>query len=162
MTVVDTTQDTDALTLTVVAEFAAPADRVWQVWADPRQLERWWGPPTWPATFTAHDLTPGGRAAYYMTGPDGERAHGWWRFRAVEPPRALEFEDGFAGADGTPDESMPTVLGRVELTEDDGRTRMVITTRFPSAEAMAQMVAMGMPEGMTQAVGQIEGLLVPA
>lgn len=86
MTVVDTVTDTDALTLTIVSELAAPPERVWQVWADPRQLERWWGPPTWPATFTAHDLVPGGRAAYVMTGPDGEQAHGWWRVLAVDAP----------------------------------------------------------------------------
>jgi hypothetical protein len=32
--------------LVLVAEFDAPIERVWQLWADPRQLERWWGPPT--------------------------------------------------------------------------------------------------------------------
>ena len=47
--------DAAILTLTVVDEFdAAPAD-VWDVWEDPRKLERWWGPPTLPATFTRHD-----------------------------------------------------------------------------------------------------------
>ena len=74
MTVLSTTPDTEARTLTVVAEFAAPPARVWQLWSDPRQLERWWGPPTWPATFVEHDLVPGGSARYVMTGPEGEQA----------------------------------------------------------------------------------------
>ena len=47
----------------------ASPERVWQLWADPRQLERWWGPPTYPATFTQHDLAPGGHVEYHMTGP---------------------------------------------------------------------------------------------
>ena len=51
MTVISSQKDLDALTLTIVAEFDADAARIWQVWEDPRQLERWWGPPTWPATF---------------------------------------------------------------------------------------------------------------
>ena len=72
MTVLAVDRDPVALTLTIVSEFDAPAARVWQVWADPRQLERWWGPPTYPATVVDHDLTPGGRVTYYMTGPDGE------------------------------------------------------------------------------------------
>src|SRR5450830_28125 len=93
MTVVSMTRDPEALTLTIIAELAAPPSRVWQVWADPRRLERWWGPPTWPATFVAHDFTVGGSAHYYMTGPGGEKAHGWWRFVTVEEPRVIEFED---------------------------------------------------------------------
>ncbi|RMI03465.1 SRPBCC family protein [Cellulomonas triticagri] len=159
MTVVDTIKDADTLTLTIVSEHAAPVDRVWQVWADPRQLERWWGPPTWPATFTEHDLVVGGRAAYYMTGPDGTRAHGLWRIRAVEPPHALEYEDRFADADGRPDDTMPTTIGRVELSATGTGTRMTVTSTFPSTEAMEQMAAMGMVEGMTLALGQIEGIL---
>lgn len=159
MTVVDTHKDTDSLTLTIVAEFDAPPERVWQVWADPRQLERWWGPPTWPATFTTHDLVAGGRADYFMTGPEGDRAHGWWRVRTVDAPRSLEFEDGFADASGTPDTSLPTTVARVELTDTGTGTRMTIASRFPSAEAMEQLAEMGMVEGMTEAVGQIPAIL---
>jgi uncharacterized protein YndB with AHSA1/START domain len=40
MTVVRTYRDENALTLTMVAEFDASVERVWQVWQDPRQLER--------------------------------------------------------------------------------------------------------------------------
>ena len=76
MTVLDVRRDPEALTITVTAEFAAPRDRVWQLYADPRQLERWWGPPEWPATFERHEIVPGGVATYYMTGPDGEKAPG--------------------------------------------------------------------------------------
>src|SRR5918995_434428 len=50
--------------------------RAWQLWADPRQLERWWGPPGYPATFVDHDLTVGSRATYYMTSPEGEKHSG--------------------------------------------------------------------------------------
>lgn len=85
MTVIAVDRDPVALTLTIVSEFDAPVDRVWQVWADPRQLERWWGPPNYPATVIDHDLTGGGRVTYYMTGPDGEKLHGWWRIISVDP-----------------------------------------------------------------------------
>ena len=46
MPVTAVTHDLESRTLTITAEFAAPADRVWEVYADPRQLERVWGPPT--------------------------------------------------------------------------------------------------------------------
>jgi uncharacterized protein YndB with AHSA1/START domain len=162
MAVVSTEQDPEALTLQIVAEFAAPPSRVWQVWADPRKLERWWGPPTWPATFTEHDLTVGGRAAYYMTGPEGERANGWWQFTAVDEPTSLEFDDGFADETGDPVPDMPVTHARVELTETADGTRMTVTSHFATAEQMRQLAEMGMVEGMTQAMGQIDDLLAAA
>ena len=37
MTVTSVDKDFDDLTLTLVADFDAPIERVWQLWADPRQ-----------------------------------------------------------------------------------------------------------------------------
>ena len=68
MPVVEIQKDPKALTMTVVAQFAAPVARVWAAYADPRQLERFWGPPEWPATFYRHDVFPGGVSHYSMTG----------------------------------------------------------------------------------------------
>lgn len=100
MSVIEIEKDPSALTMTVSAELAAPPERCWQLLADPRQLGRWWGPPEYPATVTEHDLTPGGHVAYYMTGPEGDQPHGWWRVIAVDPPRSLDVEDGIRAAMG--------------------------------------------------------------
>lgn len=160
MTVTSVHKDPDALTMTITADVDATVDRAWQLWADPRQLERWWGPPTYPATFVDHDLTPGGRVNYFMTGPEGDKAAGWWQVVAVEPPRRLEFEDGFADDSGAPNDAMPVMTMVVTLEEHDaGGTRMTVETTFPSLEAMEQLVSMGMDEGMAAAMGQIDGIL---
>lgn len=160
MSIISTVKDPEALTMTVTAEFAAPQEQVWRLWADPRLLERWWGPPTYPATVVDHDLTPGGRVNYYMTGPEGDQPRGWWRILAVDAPANLSFEDGFADAEGHPDPAMPSMVIQVSVEpQARGVTRMVITTTFPSLESMEQLVAMGMEEGMSQALGQIDGIL---
>jgi len=159
MPVVSATPDTEQLTLTVVAEFSAPPERIWQLWVDPRQLERWWGPPTWPATFTQHDVAVDGTSRYFMTGPAGEQSHGWWRFLAIDEPRSLEFEDGFADDSGAPSPTLPVVHARVELAAAADGTRMTVVSRFASQEQMQQLVEMGMVEGMREAMGQIDGLL---
>ena len=160
MTVTAVRKDPAALTLTVDAEFDASADRIWQLWADPRQLERWWGPPHWPATFTAHDLVPGGRVEYHMTGPNGDQPKGYWDITAVEPPHRLEFRDGFANADGSPNADMPVNTAHVTIEEiGAGRTRMSIQSMFPSTAALELQLSMGMEEGLTQAVGQIDAIL---
>ena len=160
MTVTAVHKDPEALTLVLTAEFDASPTRVWELWADPRQLERWWGPPYWPATFTAHDLAPGSHVEYHMTGPDGEQPRGFWDIVEAEPPRRLVFLDGFAHDDGTPNEDFPRNEGRVTIEPiDGGRTQMSIQFRYPSAEALEQYLAMGMEEGLTQAVGQIDAIL---
>jgi uncharacterized protein YndB with AHSA1/START domain len=161
MTVIDSVRDTEALSLTFVAEFDAPPERVWQVWDDPRQLERWWGPPTWPATFDQHDLTPGGQSRYYMTGPDGEKAPGWWTTVDVDAPHRLVVDDGFSTPDGEPDPTMPTMRMEVFFDRlDEGlRTRMTIVTTCATLEQLEKVTAMGMVEGMTGALGQIDALL---
>ena len=160
MTVTNVVKDPHARTLTITAHFGAPIERVWRIWSDPRQLERWWGPPTYPATVTQHDLAPGGTVAYAMTGPEGERHAGWWRVSAVDPPHELEFESGAADADGNPSAETPTAVIRVALSEPaGGGTQMVITTTCASDEAMEWLLATGTDVGMTAAAGQIDALL---
>jgi len=160
MTVTAVQKDTDALTMTIDTEFDASPERVWQLWADPRQLERWWGPPGYPATFTKHDLSVGSRAEYYMTTPEGDQPKGYWKIVEVTPPRRLVVHDGFRNDDGTDNTDMPDGEFVVTIAEAGaGRTRMSIENRFPSQEAMEQLLAMGQEQGMVEALGQIGGIL---
>jgi uncharacterized protein YndB with AHSA1/START domain len=159
MTVTDTVTDVEALTLTFVTEFDAPVEKVWQVWADPRKLERWWGPPTWPATFVRHEFEAGGAARYYMTGPDGTRAHGWWAITAIEAPSRLEFDDGFGDQHGEPIVDGKAVHAVVTLDTVGGRTRMTVVNHFPDADTLESLRKMGMEEGMGLALGQIDEVL---
>lgn len=162
MTAITTTKDVENLTLTLVAEFDATPDRVWEVWEDPRQLERWWGPPTFPATFTRHDFVVGGESRYFMTGPAGETPRGWWRIDAMDKPRRLDFANGLAGDDGEPAPDVEPMAGYVTFEATDRGTRMTAVTHFIDTAQMTTMIDMGMQEGMTQAIGQIEALLAPA
>ena len=161
MTVIRTTKDPDTLTLTVVAEFESSPDRVWDVWEDPRKLERWWGPPTFPATFTRHEFIVGGQSRYRMNGPAGETPRGWWRIDAIDKPRRLEFANGLAGDDGEPMPGVEPMSGHVTFEAVDGGTRMIAVTRFTDVEQMQTMLGMGMQEGMTAAIAQIDALLSP-
>jgi uncharacterized protein YndB with AHSA1/START domain len=150
--------DHDNLTVTLIADFDAPIDQVWELWSDPRKLERWLGPPTHPATVEKHDLTPGGEVTFFMTGPEGD-TRGMWRVTAVDPPTSLEFTDAFADTDGTPITDMPVSTVSVRLTQRDGGTRMELHSRFESLEDMEKWVSLGTVEGLQQAVGQMDALL---
>ncbi len=160
MTVMTIEKDIGTHTMTITAEFDADIDRTWQLWADPRQLERWWGPPFYPATFVDHDLSVGSIVTYYMTGPEGDQPHGWWRITAVDPPNSLEIEDGFADEHGVANPDMPVTHMNVALTRrDGGGTRVAIRSTFASQEAMQQLIAMGMEEGLREAMGQMDAIV---
>lgn len=162
MPITSVTSDSDALTLTVLGDYPVPVERLWEAYADPRQLERFWGPESWPAKFTRHEMEPGGRSEYVMTGPDGRTSRGWWRFESVEPVHRFVVEDGFADDEGRPDESMPKLRMVFTFEGTPGGSRLTIVTYFPSLEAMERLVEMGMLEGMRSALGQLDGVLAGA
>ncbi|WP_067537649.1 SRPBCC family protein [Nocardia crassostreae] len=159
MPVTDVTHDLDNRTLTITAEFDAPVARIWQLYADPRQLEKIWGPPTYPATVVDHALTPGGRVTYFMTNPEGEKFAGYWNVTAVDEPRSFTFEDGFADLDFNPNPDLPVATNVYSFTERDGRTHATFVATYETAEGLQQVLDMGVVEGASAALGQIDELL---
>ncbi len=160
MTVTNVIKDAENRTMTLTAEFDAPVPRVWQLYEDPRQLEKWWGPPTYPATVVDHDLSVGGAVRYFMTGTEGDKACGYWQVLAVDAPNRLEWENGFATDSLEPDRSMPVMVMRMQLAaRSGGGTVMTLVTTFASTENMDGCLQMGMEEGMSSAVGQIDAIL---
>jgi uncharacterized protein YndB with AHSA1/START domain len=163
MPVTSVTKDPENLTLTVVADFAASVQRVWDAYTDPRQIEKFWGPPEWPATFTRHDVFPGGRTNYFMTGPDGSSHGGYWDWIDVKAPEgegaSFEVRDGFANPDGTPNTDMPTGRMVIHFEPTDAGSRVTVTSFHNSADEFAQVIEMGQEEGMREAMGQIDAVL---
>ena len=154
MPITSVTKDAAKLTLTVVADFPVPQNRLWDAFADPRQLERFWGPPTMPATFTRHEFKVGGRAEYFLTGPKGEKWSGSWKFTAVNPMSSFEAQDG---EDNAEDENMPSSM-KFAFDATPMGSRMTSVTRFSSVEAMEQ-TATGMEEGLRAAMPQLDAVL---
>ncbi|WP_152193093.1 SRPBCC family protein [Georgenia satyanarayanai] len=159
MPVTTVEKDLDALTMTVVADFPVPVSRLWDAYVDPRQIERFWGPPGWPATFTRHDVSVGGRSEYYMTGPEGERSGGYWEFLAVDPGHSFEVRDGFTRPDGAPDAELPSMRMVYTFEPTGSGSRLTTRTFFPSLGELEQLLSMGMEEGLTAAMGQVDAVL---
>ncbi len=159
MPVTHTSHDLDARTLTIIADFAAPPARLWALYANPRQLERVWGPPSHPATFVDHELSVGARCTYFMTAPDGHRYHGFWEITEIDEPNRFCFEDGFADADFNAVTDMPVARSEYRFEAIETGTRATFTSTYASREALEKVLAMGVVEGATSAINQIDALL---
>lgn len=159
MPITSVEKNLDTLTMTVVADFTVTRERLWEAYTDPRQIEKFWGPVEWPATFTRHDVFVGGRSHYFMTGPEGERSAGFFEFVAVDEGRFFEVRDGFAGDDDEENTDMPSMRMTFEFETTDSGSRLVTTTHFGTLDQLEQLLGMGMEEGMTSAMGQIDEVL---
>lgn len=154
MPLTSVTKDLAKLTLTVVGDYPVSQQRLWDAFADPRQLERFWGPPFAPATFTRHDFKVGGRSEYFLAMPDGGKWSGSWKYVVVNPISTFEANDG---EDNAEDPNMPSGMKFTFETTPTG-SRMTCVTRFSSLEAMEQS-ADGMVEGLRAAIPQLEAVL---
>lgn len=164
MPITSVTKDIENLTMTVIADFAVPLRRLWDAYVDPRQLSRFWGPPSYPSTFTRHDAFVGGRSDYFMTGPEGDTHKGYWEWIDVKAPEdgsvaSFEVKDGFALEDCTPNPDLPNMRMVFQFSATDAGSQSVVTTYFDSADQLQQLLEMGMEEGMREAMGQMDVVL---
>lgn len=159
MPVKSVTTDPDALTMTLVADFPVSVERLWAAFADPRQLERFWGPPGYPATFSSFALHPGGRASYFMTGPEGEKYLGLWDVLEVHEPKTIVLADRFADDNGEPNKELPSIRMTLVFESTGAGSRVTNTSQFESVEALAQSVEMGMVDGIRDGFAQLDTVL---
>lgn len=159
MPVTSIEKDLDKLSIVVVADFAAPLARLWDAYMDPRQLERFWGPPTYPSTFLRHDAAVGGRSVYRMTGPEGDQHYGCWEWTGVNAPNSFEIVDWFADETGAPNTDLPGTHVSFEFEATQSGSRLTTVSRFDSLEQLEQVVGMGVIEGTSQAMSQIDAVL---
>ncbi|ALQ32125.1 ATPase [Arthrobacter sp. YC-RL1] len=160
MPVTSVLKDPETLTLTVHANFPVPVSRLWDAYLDPRQIEKFWGPVEYPATFTRHDGAVGGRSNYYMTSPEGEQFHGYWIWNEVVEHKFFEVTDGFAHSDGSVNEDLPATRTVFSFDSHEEGSKLTITANFDSAEELEQVVVMGMIDGTRSAMSQIEQVLI--
>ena len=161
MPLTNVSNDPATKTVTLTAEFDAPVERAWQLYADPRQLEHWWNPPGYPLTITDHNLSVGGMVRAHVNTPDGQKAYAYWRITAVDAPRTMEWEDGFLDDQLEPDRAIPPTMMHLTLADrDGGGTLMTIVVCFLSVESMQEYLDMDIEEQMRVTFGQADALLV--
>ena len=161
MPVTDITTDPENLTMTIVAEFDAPVERLWRAYTDPRPPERFWGPPGWPSTFTQFEFTAGGRALYHMTSPQGEYSRGAWEFLRIDEGRGFEVLDAFVDENGNEIDGFPAMRMVFSFDATDAGSRMHGVTYFSSLEGLEQAVAMGAVEGTRMSLNQLAYRVLP-
>ncbi len=132
--------------------FNAPRERVWQAMTDPKLVAQWWGRGN-KLVVERMEVERGGHWRFVEHAPDG--VHGFeGRFSEVTPPERVvqTFEwDGMPGH----------VALETATLEDlgDGRTRLVNTSLFMTAEDRDGMLQSGMEGGLNESYAALDRLL---
>ncbi|HUJ44413.1 MAG TPA: SRPBCC domain-containing protein [Opitutaceae bacterium] len=144
----------------------APRELVWQAWADPVHMARWWGPRAFTNPVCEMDVRPGGAYRIVMRSPEGVDYPIKGVFREVtEPGRLVLTMDASEHPDAWHDMINPSrrkgenaagmLLQTVTFEDLDGQTRLTIGTRFESIAIRDAMVRMGMNEGWSQSLERL-------
>lgn len=152
-------KNVDEKQLIVTRRFAASKSRVWDAWARPELLEKWWAPKPWRAITKDFDFREGGRWLYSMVGPDGEKSWCIVVFKSISPLESFTALDAFCDGNGIPSTEFPQMHWLIEFEEDGEFTKVKVTVSFDSIEDMNKIVEMGFEEGFAMAHENLDELL---
>lgn len=123
--------------------FDAPRALVWDAMSKPEHIKRWWGclGEGYSVPVCEVDLRPGGAWRFVNRTPKGEMATFYGVYREIAPPERVVFTEIF---EPFPDSgSVVTSM----LTEENGKTRLTVTCRYPSVEVRDMVLKSGMERG---------------
>lgn len=134
-------------------------EQAFELWGNPRTLEKWWGPPGFPCTVERFELEPGGVVTYAMTDADANRYPGWWRVQEVSPTTRILLNDGFGESPDDAATDFPVTTTEVTFTPHGDQILMRIHSVYATTQDLQQVIDMGVEEGFSAALQQIDDLL---
>ena len=138
--------------LVITRVYDAPRELVFRAWTDPKHMARWWGPKHFTNRVEQMDVRPGGAWRIIMCAPDGAEHPAQGVYREIVPPARLAFTNDAVDKDGN-----AIIEGFTTVTFDDqnGKTKLTLTTRGVAKVAYAAQYLQGMEMGWTQSLERL-------
>ena len=134
--------------------FNAPRQLVFEAMTKPEHVKQWWGRlgEGYSVPVCEIDLRVGGAWRFVNRHPAGEAAF-YGEYREITPPSRLVFTEIF--------EQFPDTVSVVttEFTDEEGKTRMTATVRYPSLDVRDMVLATGMSRGAGISYDRLEDLV---
>lgn len=140
--------------ITLTRLFDAPRRLVFEAMTRPEHIRRWWG--ILDDRYSVHvcdiDLRPGGAWRFVGRGPRGEFAFRGV-YREITPPDRLVYTEIYEPFPG--DDSLVTTV----FTEEQGKTRVTITSLYPTKDVRDMVLGTGMEGGAAVSYDRLEDLV---
>lgn len=137
--------------------FNAPRELVFKAFTEAEHLKHWWGPRGWEITHCTVDLRVGGAWHYCFKCMDenqgdfyGFESWGKGVYTDIAGPERFSYTDYFSDAEGNIAEGMPPSHITNVFEDLDGKTKVISRSRYETAEALKQVLDMGMEQGVTE------------
>jgi uncharacterized protein YndB with AHSA1/START domain len=105
------------------------------------------------------DFRVGGVWHYCLRGPKGEEAWGKATYREIVRPERIVYKDAFSDKDGNEAASMPASIITMTFEKQGAKTKLTSVAQYQTVEALEQVLAMGVIEGMNETLDRLEELL---
>ncbi len=142
--------------LTVKRSFSAPIDLVWRAWTEEELLDQWWAPAPWRSETKHMDFTEGGTRLYAMVGPEGEKHWGITEYLKINKEQDFTGKDSFCDEEGNINEQFPVATFTNQFEANGASTEVTMITTYPTEKDLQTVMEMGMKEGLTLALDQLE------
>ena len=153
----DFTVDKAAQTVTIIREFAASLDDVWDAFTKAELLDQWVAPEPRISKTKHLNFEVGGRRFYAMVSPDGMERWSVQRYTSITPKINFKMFNAFADKDENL--QLPGSEWDYTFSEANGITKVVITIYNSSLERMERLIEMGFTEGFKMSMSNLENLL---
>jgi len=163
MTATSSSKSTDK-EIVITREFEAPRQLVWDVWTQPKHVEKWFGPKGFTTRVDKLDFKVGGESSYIMIGPDGTEYPSKGVFQEIVPIEKIvttdEFGEGFDEIESMKNIDLPQGMTQTYLFDDLGqRTKLTIIVSHPTVEDREKHEAMGVIDGWNSSLDKVEEYL---
>jgi len=149
--------DKQAKTVSIVKEFAAGLDLVWDAYTRAELLDQWWAPKPWMSRTKVLDFRVGGRRFYAMVSPEGDERWAIQKYTSITPKTNFKFFNAFADEYENPE--LPGSEWDLNFSEQDGTTKVSVSIYNESLERLERMIEMGFKEGTMMQLKNLEELL---
>lgn len=151
--------DKENNSLKIKREFNAPLDRVWEAWTTAEILDQWWAPKPYKAVTKSMDFREGGRWLYYMESPEGHKH--WCKndYEKIDPKKSFSGLDAFCDEEGEVNTAMPRTLWTNTFNQSEDKTLVTIIAKYENLEDLEKVLNMGMKEGFTMALQNLDEYL---
>jgi len=149
--------DKQAKTVSIVKDFAAGLDLVWDAYTRAELLDQWWAPKPWMSRTKVLDFRVGGRRFYAMVSPEGDERWAIQKYTSITPKTNFKLFNAFADEHENPE--LPGSEWDLNFSEQDGTTKVSVSIYNESLERMERMIEMGFKEGTMMQLNNLEELL---
>ncbi len=152
--------DKDNNTLTLVREFMADRQLVWDAYTKSELLDQWFAPEPFITKTKSMNFSDGGHWLYAMIDPGGAEYWNRMDYSNIKPIDSYNALDGFCNENGEVNPDMPRATWNVTFSDYGEHALVTTVVAYNSLQDLEMVIQMGMEEGTASTLQRLDKLLL--